>query len=71
MNSDPTRLLRNITDARSNGYDLVCAQCGMGMTDDEFESEDAHDIGCPNIGRDRAQEMLDMIRERLAQKGEA
>lgn len=59
------RFFRNIEDARDNGYDLVCAQCGMGMTDDDFENVGAHDTGCPNAGRDRAKEMTDFLAKRL------
>jgi hypothetical protein len=62
------RLLRNVRDARDNGYDLVCAECGVGMTDDEFEEEGSHDVGCPNEGRDRAAEMVKMIEDRLGRK---
>lgn len=59
------RLLRNVAEARDNGFDLVCAMCGCGMDDTEFEDDAAHDIGCPNVGRDRAAEMEAFIAKRL------
>lgn len=62
---DEERFIHNVADARDNGFELVCAQCGIGMTDDEFEDADAHDTGCPNEGRDRAAEMAAFLAERL------
>lgn len=34
--------IENVTDARENGFALVCAECGMGMSDDS----DEHDYWC-------------------------
>jgi hypothetical protein len=35
--------LLNLKEARENGYELVCAECGVGINDDS----DWHDSGCP------------------------
>jgi hypothetical protein len=59
------RFLQNVNEARTCGYDLVCALCGCGMTDDDFEEEGAHDTGCPNEGRNRAAEMSEFLAKRL------
>lgn len=40
--------LENALDARENGYDLVCAECGAGITDDS----DLHERGCSHEGED-------------------
>lgn len=37
------RFLANVREARVCGYDLVCSECGCGITDDT----DAHDLVCP------------------------
>jgi hypothetical protein len=36
------RFLENVLEARENGYDLVCVECGGGIYDDG----DLHDRGC-------------------------
>jgi hypothetical protein len=36
-------LLENVAEARSNGYDRCCAECGAGITDDS----DIHAGWCP------------------------
>ena len=57
--------LRNVREARDNGFALVCAECGCGMEDADFEDADAHEYNCSNRGRDRAAEMAGMIASRL------
>lgn len=39
------QLIENITEARANGYDLACPQCGVGIYDDS----DAHEEWCPTL----------------------
>lgn len=36
--------LRNAQDARENGYDRLCAVCGVGTAPDDM---DIHERGCP------------------------
>lgn len=36
------QFLENALDARENGYDLVCVECGAGVAD----GFDLHDSGC-------------------------
>lgn len=62
---DDARFIRNVKESRSNGYDMVCVECGVGMTDDEFEEPGTHDTGCVNEGRDRAAEMSAFLAKRL------
>ncbi len=58
--------MANVREAQSNGFDLVCAKCGVGMGDEDFEEPGAHDTGCPNEGRDREAEMVAFLKERLS-----
>ena len=37
------RFMANVREARENGYDRLCAHCGVGVYDDS----DMHDRGCP------------------------
>jgi hypothetical protein len=41
MNDD--RFMKNIADARENGYDICCVDCGVGL----FDDSDEHDTYCP------------------------
>jgi hypothetical protein len=41
MNND--RFLDNVAEARENGYDLCCVDCGVGL----FDDTDEHDTYCP------------------------
>jgi len=59
------RFMDNVKEARVCGYDLVCAQCGCGMEDADFEDAELHEYDCPNRGRDRAAEMQAFLAERL------
>jgi hypothetical protein len=36
------RFLKNVREARENGYDLCCSECGAGIYDDS----DDHDFYC-------------------------
>lgn len=65
MSRTDAAFLANAREAVSNVYDLVCAQCGAGMNDEDFEDEDAHEYDCPNRGRDRAKEQLEFLSDRL------
>jgi hypothetical protein len=65
VTADDVSFLVNARDAGENGYDLVCVKCGCGMDDAEFEDAEMHDDGCPNRGRDRAEEMRVFLAERL------
>jgi hypothetical protein len=40
--------LENALDARDNGYDFVCAECGAGIHDDS----DEHERGCSHESDD-------------------
>ena len=62
---DETRFMVNVREARENGYDLVCAECGVGMNDEDFDDAEAHEARCPHRGRDRAAEMEAFIAKRL------
>lgn len=33
------RFVENVTEARANGYDFVCAECGAGILDESDEHE--------------------------------
>jgi hypothetical protein len=57
--------MQNVHLARECGADLVCAQCGMGMDDVEFDDPEMHEYDCPNRGRDRDAEFAKLIVERL------
>lgn len=65
MSELSARFARNVLDARDNGFDLVCAQCGCGMNDDDFEDAEMHEKDCPNRGRDRDAEMAAFLERRL------
>jgi transcription initiation factor TFIIIB Brf1 subunit/transcription initiation factor TFIIB len=59
----------NVMAVRRRGADLVCAFCGCGMDESEFEDEVMHEWNCPSRrrdrrGRDPMQEMLDLLKER-------
>lgn len=41
------RFIENITEARANGYEFACTECGMGI----FDDNDEHESGC-KIGND-------------------
>lgn len=34
--------MQHVRDARENGYELVCVECGVGVADDS----DMHERGC-------------------------
>lgn len=36
--------MENVVEALSNGYDRVCAHCGIGTAGDDM---DMHERGCP------------------------
>jgi hypothetical protein len=38
-------LVENVLEARSNGYDTVCTDCGVGITDES----DMHERWCPQF----------------------
>jgi hypothetical protein len=38
--------LENAVEARENGYDFVCAECGAGI----FDDGDMHDTSCSHEG---------------------
>jgi hypothetical protein len=40
---DDERFLRNVREARANGFDLCCSDCGSGIQDDS----DGHEMFCP------------------------
>lgn len=61
--------MQNVHEARFYNYDFVCAMCGSGMSDEEFEDPDWHAPGCPNRGRDRHAEWMAMV-ERALKSGE-
>jgi hypothetical protein len=35
--------LRNVAEARENGFTLVCAECGAGI----YDESDLHERNCP------------------------
>ena len=39
--------MENVQEARANGYDLVCSECGAGIYDDA----DLHDESCSAAAR--------------------
>jgi hypothetical protein len=46
--------LSNAEWAREIGHDILCAQCGVGITDEfDFGCEDNHAPDYPNIGREK------------------
>ena len=40
---DDERFMDNVREALTNGYDHVCAQCGIGVAHDDM---DMHERGC-------------------------
>jgi hypothetical protein len=40
-------VIENIHEARDNGYDFACVECGVGITD----SSDIHDLYCSKYVR--------------------
>jgi hypothetical protein len=44
MKYDDAKFMANVREARSNGFDAVCAECGTGV--EEFDSPDSHEMFC-------------------------
>ena len=42
------RFWKNVREARANGFDLLCAVCGIGIHDDS----DTHEPWCPQSGEE-------------------
>ena len=42
---DNDTFLENAAEARSNGFDRLCSQCGVGV----FDSSDIHERRCPEF----------------------
>jgi protein-L-isoaspartate O-methyltransferase len=40
---DNWRFIGNVSEARENGYDVVCVECGIGLAQDGC---DMHERGC-------------------------
>lgn len=42
--------MKNVRDALENGYDRLCAHCGVGV----YDISDIHERGCPEYDAERA-----------------
>jgi hypothetical protein len=42
---DDDRFMENVREARDNGYDRVCAACGVGV----YDESDIHERSCPEF----------------------
>jgi hypothetical protein len=41
------QFMRNVREARENGFDMVCAECGTSIdTSEGFDSPDSHEMFC-------------------------
>lgn len=54
---DDATFLYNVREARENGYDRVCVECGVGVVDDS----DMHEGGSSGI-LPRCSEYVEMVR---------
>jgi hypothetical protein len=43
---DDARFMQNVREALINGYDRLCANCGVGTAGDDM---DMHERGCPEF----------------------
>jgi hypothetical protein len=59
--------MENVRDARDNGYDLVCVECGCGMWEADTGEADMHEPGCSRVvsAEEKLEQHLEFVAEKL------